>query len=287
MKNILLTTDLAIETDRAFERAIKLASTLKTKLHILHVCPPYSNSDNKSQKVTLKQTAKDTIQNYLDESIDAKNLKTTIAVIESGEAFIEIINHAEKVKAGLIIMGMHGKSKLRDMFIGTTIERVIRKGIKPVLMVKDKPLKDYKNILVGTDFSAGSKQALHVALELAPNGFFHLFHSYDIPDTYIGDKIMQYAGDVVAKSANDKLENFVRENSKTLKKFGIGSQNFRSWAAQGQVYKCLTDETRAVKSDLIAIGTHGRAGLMFYKLGGTAHDILANPPCDVLIAKEL
>lgn len=286
MKNILLATDLAIETDLAFERAIKLALVLTAKLHILHICPPYSHLSNKTQKISLKQIAENTIQNYLDESIETRELQTTITVIESGEAFIEIINHAEKVNAGLIVMGMHGKSKLRDMFIGTTIERVIRKGIKPVLMVKDKPLKDYKNILVGTDFSAGSKQALHVALELAPKGFFHLFHSYDIPDTYIGDKIKQYAEDVVAKSENDKLESFVHENSKTLKKFGIGPQNFRCWVAQGQVYTCLAQEATSTKSELIAIGTHGRAGLMFYKLGGTAHDILANPPCDVLVAKD-
>jgi nucleotide-binding universal stress UspA family protein len=37
MKNILLVTDLAIQTNRAFERAIKLATTLAAKFHILHV----------------------------------------------------------------------------------------------------------------------------------------------------------------------------------------------------------------------------------------------------------
>lgn len=286
MKNILLATDLAIETDRAFERAIRLATAIPAKLHILHVCPPYSSANPKIQKIPLKQAAKETIQNYLDESSAAKNLQTTITVIESGDAFIEIINHAEKVKAGLIVMGIHSKSKLRDLFVGTTIERVIRKGIKPVLMVKNKPLGNYENILVGTDFSAGSKQALRVALELAPKGFFHLFHSYDIPDTYIGDKIAQYAGDVVAKSEKTKLENFVHENNKIMKKFGVGPQNFRYWTTPGSVHTSLTDEAISAKSDLIAIGTHGRAGLMFYKLGGTAHAILADPPCDVLVAKE-
>ena len=287
MKNFLLATDLAIETDCAFDRAIKLATSLKAKLHILHVCPPYPHASNKTQKFSLKQATEDTIQKYLDDSIEAKNLQTSITIIESGEAFIEIINHAEKVKAELIIMGMHGKSKLRDMFIGTTIERVIRKGIKPVLMVKDKPLKDYRNIVVGTDFSAGSKHALHVALELAPKGIFHLLHCYDIPDTYIGDKIKQYAGDVVAKSQNDRMESFVNDNCNALKKFSIEPQNFRHKTVQGQVYTCLSQEVISTESELIAIGTHGRAGLMFYKLGGCAHAILANPPCDVLVAKEL
>ena len=146
MKNILLATDLAPETNRAFERAVKLASTLAAKLHILHVCPLYSFSKNKKQTISLKQDAEDMIKNSLVAHKGVKKLQTSITVIEGGETFAEIINHAQKVKAGLIVMGMHGKVKLRDMFVGTTIERVIRKGIRPVLMVRDKVQNDYKNI---------------------------------------------------------------------------------------------------------------------------------------------
>ncbi len=163
MKNILLATDLAAETDRAFERAIQLASTSAAKLHILHVCPLYA-FNNKKQNISLKKETKDTIKKKLASNKEVKNLKPSITVIESAEPFLEIIDHAEKVTADLIVMGMHGKAKLIDMFVGTTIEKVIRKGIKPVLMVRDTPVDGYKNVLVGTDFSAGSKQAFHLAL---------------------------------------------------------------------------------------------------------------------------
>ena len=164
MDNILLATDLTSEADPAFERAINLALASSAKLHILHVCPSYSSHKIKKQTVSLKLDAETTIKNYLDNSKDINNLESSIAIIEGREIFSEIIDHAEKVKADLIVMGMHGKAKLLDMFVGTTIERVARKGTRPILMVKDKPLGDYKNILVGTDFSAGSKQALRIAL---------------------------------------------------------------------------------------------------------------------------
>lgn len=190
-------------------------------------------------------------------------------------------DHAEQVKSDLIVMGMHGI----DMFVGTTIERVARKGSRPILMVKDKPRRKYENILVGTDFSTRSKQALRVALELAPNGFVHLVHSFDFPDTYIGDKIAQYAGDVVVKFESLRLDEFVKENEKILQQFGVDPQHFRFWTTQGAVHPCLIREAAAVKSDLIAIGTHSHLGLMPYKLDGTAQDILANPPCDVLVAR--
>lgn len=284
MKSILLATDLAAETDRALERALNLATTLPARLHILHVCPAYSFCDNKKSASLVRQEAEETLRSYLSVYKDLKTPEPTIHVVESGEVFLEIIQCAEKVRAGLIVMGMHSKAKLRDMFIGTTVERVIRKGIKPVLMVKDKSLGGYQKILVGTDFSAGSKKALHVALELAPKGSFHLIHSYDIPDTYIGAKITQYAGDVVQKAEQDKLVTFVSKNKKVLKKFGVAPEKIHPMIVQGSAFACLMHEADSVKAGLLAIGTHSRATLIPFKLGGTAHDILSNPPCDVLVA---
>ena len=285
MDNILLATELLSATDHAFDRAVKLALASATKLHIFHVCPSNSFYNIKKPAISLKQDAETTIKNYLAGSISVKNLKFSITIVDGRETFAEIIDHAEKVNADLIVMGMHGKAKLLDMFVGTTIERVARKGTRPILMVKDKPLRDYENILVGTDFSAGSEQALRTALEIAPKGFFHLVHSFDFPDTDTGDKIAQYAGDVIAKFESLRLDDFVKENNKILEKVGIDPQHFRFWTTQGAVYSCLMREATAVKSDLIAIGTHSHSTLVPYKLGGTAHDILANPPCDILVAR--
>ena len=178
MKNILLATDLANETDRALERAIRLASTMKASLHILHVCPPNTFSGSPQSVNVLQQQAQNRLERYLSGSQQLRNLQPNISVIEEREPFKEITQLAESVAAELIVMGMHGKAKLRDLFVGTTIERVLRKGTKSVLMVKDKPYQDYTRLLVGTDFSAGSSQALRVALKLAPSGTLHLVHCY-------------------------------------------------------------------------------------------------------------
>lgn len=286
MKNILLATDLAAETNRAFERAIQLASESGAKLHILHVCPLYL-FNKKEQNISLKKDTKNTIKKFLESNKKVKNLKPSITVVESAEPFLEIINLAEKVTADLIVMGMHGKAKLIDMFVGTTIERVIRKGVKPVLMVKDKVLGNYTDVMVGTDFSAGSKQAFHVAIELFPKSNFHLVHSYSFPDTSIGDKIAQYSGQLIADMEKEKLEKFVKENKKELKKYGIKSQKFHFWTVEEPAYATLVSSVGKVKPDLIAIGTSSHPSFMPSKIGGTAKDILVQPPCDVLIARGL
>ncbi len=283
MRSILLATDLAGETDRAFERAVNLALVLKTTLHILHVCPPSPLDSKTNGGNSPNQNVKKRLNSYLASNKDLTSVEHTITVKENREPFAEIIKLAEEVNAELIVMGLHGKSKFRDKFFGTTIEKVIRKGTLPVLMVKDKPLGEYKNILVGTDFSAGSSQALQLALGLAPKGTLNIVHFYNIPDTYIGDKISQYAGDVIQTTENAKLEKFVNDNCADLIKRTSVQPDFHYRLAQGEAYTGLLREAAEVNAELIAIGTSSQPNLMPYKLGGTAHDILTNPPCDVLV----
>ncbi|WP_020677362.1 universal stress protein [Geopsychrobacter electrodiphilus] len=287
MRNILLATDIAGETDRAFERAVKLALSLKSTLHILHVCLPSSLTSKANMEQSPNLSAIKKMNSYLASNKELINVEHTITVKENQEPFAEIIKLANEVDAELIVMGMHGKSKLRDKFIGTTIEKVIRKGTLPVLMVKDKPLGEYKNLLVGTNFSAGSGQALRLALKLAPKGIVNLVHFYDIPDTDIGDKITQYTGDVIEASEKEKLEKFVKEYSFDLEKTAGEQPEFHYRLAQGEADNRLLREAVGLNAELIAIGAHSRPKLMPYKLGGIALDILTNPPCDVLVANSL
>lgn len=286
MRSILLAIDIAGKSDHAFERAIKLALSLTATLHIIHVCPPSSPSSKANIENSTNQEIEDKLNNYLARNKELASVEHTITLKENREAFTEIIKLADEVKAELIVMGMHGKTKIRDRFVGTTIEKVIRKGNLPVLMVKDKYLGGYENILVGTDFSAGSSQALHHALKLAPNGNMNLVHLYYIPDTYIGDKITQYAGDVIETTEKAKLEEFVNDCSADLRKMVSGRSDLHYRLAQGEPYPGLLREAAEVHAELIAIGAHSRPSLMPYKLGGTAHDILTNPPCDVLVANS-
>jgi len=287
MKNILLATDLQTETNRALDRAVKLASRLSAKLHVLHVCHLYSWGKKKKKPFSLKKDTEEMVKTLLSKHKEIKNIQTSITIIEGGDIYAEIIRHAEKVNAGLIIMGMHGKKKLSDMFVGTTVERVIRKGIRPVLMVKDKPRGDYKNVLVGTDFSDGSKQAFRVAANLVPKADFRLVHNYGYSPIDLRDHTAWYADETMAKIAKEKLEEFAGKHEEMLKNYGIDGKNVHLEKVRGNSSSSLLSEATKGKNDLIAIGTHSHLTLMPYKVGGTAKVILSNPPCDVLIAKGL
>lgn len=66
--------------------------------------------------------------------VRSQNCGEFVAIL-TGDAFDAILRTAEMVSADLIVMGTHRKQLLRDIFVETTIERVIRTGPYPVLMV--------------------------------------------------------------------------------------------------------------------------------------------------------
>jgi nucleotide-binding universal stress UspA family protein len=56
-------------------------------------------------------------------------------VLKSGRAWEQILDTAEKVDAGLIVIGTHGRRGLPRALLGSVAERVVRLSPVPVLTV--------------------------------------------------------------------------------------------------------------------------------------------------------
>jgi nucleotide-binding universal stress UspA family protein len=55
----------------------------------------------------------------------------------------------------------------------------------------------------------------------------------------------------------------------------------------GDARAILLNEAVRGRADVIAIGTHGRSGLSRALIGSIAEDVIANAPCDVLVARPV
>lgn len=285
MKNILIATDLTLNCDRAMERAIKLAKSANAKLHIINVSPEYMLPKNKKEALAAKQENEKLIRAHIESYNGLSTVKTAIHLVESNNAFIEIIEAAHKCKADIIVMGVHNKQGFKDLFVGTTIERVIRKGVAPVLMVTAKPKGEYKSVIVGCDFSSSSAKALTVSMQIAPKSTIGLIHAYHFSNTRTGMKIDLHAGDIIMNLESDMLDKFVKENKATLKKYGFIGKKFSHKLVKAEPFVALKGEVKKQKADLLAIGVNSRSGFFTKKIGGVAEDILATPPCDILVTK--
>lgn len=98
--------------------------------------------------------------------------------VETGKDFVTIIRRARQLPADLIVIGAHGGHVFKDYVVGTTAEKLARKAGIPLLVVKQPPEKTYQRMLVATDFSAASRQALGVAMTVAPQADIDLLHVY-------------------------------------------------------------------------------------------------------------
>jgi nucleotide-binding universal stress UspA family protein len=186
-------------------------------------------------------------------------------------------------------MGMHAKAKFRDLFVGTTIERVVRKGRLPVLIVKNKPTGGpYQTIVAGVDFAPGSRAALRTAEELSPKAVFEIVHAYTVPiipteTSFIYLHTKEEMEDVAQKEMKIFLKDETAYFSKTHKG---ATTRLKSKIVEGFVLGELLKEVKVNKADVLAIGAANDANWNPGKIGGYAEEILANPPCDVLVARD-
>ncbi len=165
VKNILYATDLSENARYAFAYAISLANLYNAKLTLLHVLPEvpvlldsavagYISSDRWDEiKQQHFQEAKQSligkrrdhlaIKEVLDQFCeDAKKdsedggFETDDIIVKKGNPVEHILEQAEERNCDLIVMGTKGQSTLADAVMGSTARRVLRRSLKPVLVVR-------------------------------------------------------------------------------------------------------------------------------------------------------
>ncbi|WP_417621989.1 universal stress protein [Parasphingorhabdus sp.] len=268
---VLFATDLSARCDRPFDRALMLAQDWKVKLILLHVIDP--------------ETVKNPSFNLHDiEAKIAGQLPETRVNIEilvkRGDIAANIIKTAQSEKCDVIVTGVARYNSISDILLGGPVDQLIRNAPVPVLIVKRKPRHAYKNIVIATDFSDCSLQALTTAAELFPEPGLHLVHAYHEPySAWLGSD--QFVKDV--KSEEQK------ELARFLAKPLIADPVFDRLNAsieKGDLAAVLFRKIGATQSDLVVMGTHGRGALSRATLGSNAQHVLGWVDEDVLIVRE-
>jgi nucleotide-binding universal stress UspA family protein len=277
MKNLLVASDLTALSDRAVQRAARLAAQFDASLTVLHVINEALHVDVRRQ---LGAEAAKVMSNQLTMTTATQEVKGEIRVA-AGEAFAEIIRTARAVEADLTILGMHRKQGLKELFVGTTVERVLRYSERPVLVVKDQAMRDYERVLIPVDFSVPSRRALAEACRIAPGAEYHVVHGYDVPFAgFITDEAARREAEADHQT---RLEALIREEMDALLSAGArDSRRIKRSVRRGAVLEVIHDQIGAVRPDLLVMGTHGRTGVARAMVGSVAQEILVDPPCDVL-----
>lgn len=277
MKSILIATDLSARSDRAVERAAQLASEHRADLTIVHVVDedlPASIAD--AQEAAARQAIEEHVKTLATDDPPPISIEVVF-----GRADADILEMSEKTQADMIVLGMHRKDSLLDMFRGTTAERVIRASAVPVLMVRERAGQPYNRVMVGVDFSVYARRAVEFAARLVPDGEFHLVHAYDVPFSGFihGQDSRREISKRVAAQFQDMIEQEMAAFLSTVERKAIKLNQIMQ---QGTVHEVLHQQVKKLSPDLLVVGTHGKTGVARAVLGSMSEDLLRDPPCDVL-----
>ena len=135
-----------------------------------------------------------------------------------------------------------------------------------------------KKILVATDFSEGSDEALDQAIEMArPSGAeIEILHVIELAEEFpFGTTYFDADYGVLYMSIDRQLT----ERAQRVSAAGLPCHTKIS---EGSAVPEITQRCRSIDADLIVVGTHGRTGLAHAMLGSVAERVVRRAACPVL-----
>ena len=135
---ILVATDGSREAQLAATTAADLASSTNSELHVVHVgqFEPTFLAQTEVEPAELQREAR----RLLDEqvrTVEEAGGSVKEAHLRLGRADEEIVDLADSLGAGLIVLGSRGRGKIRRALMGSVSDSVVRHAHSPVTIVRE------------------------------------------------------------------------------------------------------------------------------------------------------
>lgn len=279
MKDILLATDFSDRADRATSRAVALAKSHGATLRLVHVV-----DDDLSKRVASGQET--VAKEQLDEVASAAKSEGVkcVVLVARGQAHEAIADAAVDAGTDLIVIGSHRRDPLRNAFVGTTAERLIRVCSTPVLVVRAETPKDYACAAVAVDL--GEEGVSHIdrlqKLGLSGDDCIVPIFAYEAGEFHL----MRRAGATVAelKAAFEAEKNTISPTVSAL----MNSSGLRPDQAVVKPVLFNTPDTilgaaDEANADLLVVGSRRKTAFKRFTLGSVSEACLLRAEIDLLV----
>lgn len=267
MKKILIPTDFSDLAQFALDLALEIAKKEESEIILLNVVeypttPTFNvmgmNSVNNIDNIYIIEIL-DRIKDQLEKTtkeIKASGIKISTEV-KLGNAFRSIADEISTKEVDLVIMGTRGSGGVEGALIGSNTEKVVRMSACPVLSLKNKVnLQSLREIVFPSDLSLDQGKLVEKvkAFQRMLNARLHVV-KINTPVHFETDR-------EIRKNLKEFAEKFKLEN------FTLNVYN-HTQEEEGIVY--FADD---INADIIALGTHGRTGLLHLLSGSIAEDVV-------------
>jgi hypothetical protein len=167
-------------------------------------------------------------------------------------------------KYDLVVMGTHGATGLKEYFVGSNTEKIVRFSTVPVFSIrKSIVVEKVKNMVFATTLDLNQNDLIKKVTQLQEffSAMLHIL-VVNTPNNFRRDKELREA-----------LENYALHY-----KLSNYTLNMRNDAFEMDGILSFALET---KSDIIAMATHGHRGLFHLLAGSIAEDVVNHGTCPI------
>jgi nucleotide-binding universal stress UspA family protein len=287
---VLAATDFSAPARHAAERAALIARDLGVALDLIHVT---SISPVGRLRRLLEEAPADLEEQVLASGrheMDrlAEMLRSAAGVSANtddvtGELLHEINRHAVERGAGLLVLGARGASFMRHALLGSTAERLVRKSVIPLLVVKQPPHEPYRKVLVAVDFSTASLPALATARAVAPSAELVVLHAYEVPflqrlrSAGVSKEILDHYRLIARRQALEGMQALLRTT-------GLAHGSVTTLTLEGDPSNLVVEHEQELDCDLVVVGKQGESMLEEALLGSVTKHVLQESQGDVLVS---
>lgn len=307
MKTILTPVDFSDVTDRVVEESARLAQAFGGCVVLLHVARGPSALPHYASEMANLAAARNAIEAGADRNLEALKDRlrqsgvATQTLRLTGEPKRDIIEQAEKLSAGYIVMGSHGHTALHDLVLGSTTSAVIKRtrrvvvvvpALKPAARDRDagranrpdaaaEPAAGHramKTILAAVDFSPVTKRVMTQALALARGtGARLVLLNVTSPASLVRD--------------HAAFETLIRGKDPASRRgatpAAVRAVHGDSLQIIGKPTDVILEQAARCGADYIVMGSRGHTMLFEVTVGGTAAGVLKGARCPVLLVPTI
>ncbi len=142
-----------------------------------------------------------------------------------------------------------------------------------------------RTILVPTDFSPCSLNALRIAVQLAQqfNARLHLVHAIHVPTSHAGLSARALVDPIVQGIGEEVEAHWARLEDEVP---GLGSVKYEHQVFRAHALDAVYTAMKTAKADLIVMGTKGSHSSLEKMLGGVSTDVIRMGEVPVLVVPE-
>ncbi len=285
--HVLCPVDFSDISQHALDHAAAIAQRDEARLTVLYVFANLPTMD--VPPLVLSPADRERIRVDL-QRMCAKvppGVQVDLRVLEAERVHQTIVNEQADLGADLLVLGTHGRSGFRHMFLGSITEKVIRKAGCPALVVPPRasgvapeaPVR-VTRILCPIDFSDSSVKALARARAIAQDTGARL--------TAIAVVDVAYELRDSSMLANIDVESITRATEAETRRrldelVGSGAQPIEAVVVSGSAPGKIVERAAQDGVDLIVMGVHGRGALDLRLFGSTTHQVIRSATCPVLV----